>query len=288
MALELILNTVIPVFIIIGIGSLIGLFRKIETDGFVNLLVYIAAPCLLFSTVSKSSMSLGSFFHIMLVAACIIIITGFLAFLFLRKSPRKGLYLAMVFGNTAYLGYPVSLFAFGAEGLALAVVFDAVVSLFLFSVGIYIVHRKNEIKESFRVPLIYAVILGLIVNFLGFNIPELIFKPIEMAGMITIPLALLVLGYRLTEIKISNAKTVVLASLFKIVGGLLVALLVVKLFSIEGLPKSIILLQASMPSAVMTMVLCQKYKQDSALVASVVLVTTLLSVVTIPLILWIF
>jgi hypothetical protein len=233
-------------------------------------------------------MSLGSFFHIMLVAACIIIITGFLAFLFLRKSPRKGLYLAMVFGNTAYLGYPVSLFAFGAEGLALAVVFDAVVSLFLFSVGIYIVHRKNEIKESFRVPLIYAVILGLIVNFLGFNIPELIFKPIEMAGMITIPLALLVLGYRLTEIKISNAKTVVLASLFKIVGGLLVALLVVKLFSIEGLPKSIILLQASMPSAVMTMVLCQKYKQDSALVASVVLVTTLLSVVTIPLILWIF
>ena len=71
-----------------------------------------------------------------------------------------------------------------------------------------------------------------------------------MVGMITIPLALLVLGYKLAEIKISAAKTASLASVFRILGGFLVAFLPIKLFSIDGLVKDIIALQAAMPSAV--------------------------------------
>ncbi|MCK4733902.1 MAG: AEC family transporter [Methanophagales archaeon] len=119
-----------------------------------------------------------------------------------------------------------------------------------YSFGIYIVHHRNEIQEAFKVPLLYAVIIGLVVNLLKIPIPQVIFTPIEMVGMITIPLALLVLGYKLTEIKISAAKTASLASVFRILGGFLVAFLLIKLFSIDGLVKDIIVLQAAMPSAV--------------------------------------
>jgi len=191
----------------------------------------------------------------------------------------------MAHGNTGYLGWPIALFAFGIAGLSRAVIFDAVASVFLFSLGIYVVHRRNELKEIFKIPLIYALILGFLFNFFKIPVPKMAFSALEMIGMITIPAALLVLGYKLTEIKLKSAKIAFLASLFKIGIGFLVAFLIVALFSITGITRDIILLEASMPSAVFTMILCQKYKRDAALVASTVLISTIISIFTIPLIL---
>lgn len=288
MALNLILQTVIPVFLIILLGFIIGKYKKINTQPFVNLIIYISGPCLIFSSISKSDINLADFLTIALAAVGIIITLSFLVFIILKikKSKKVGLYLPMTIGNTGYLGYPVALLAFGVAGLSRAVVFDMMNSLFLFSFGIYIIHRKNEIKEAFKLPLIYAVVIGLLFNLSKIKTPEIIFKPIEMIGSITIPLALLILGYKLTQIRISETKTAFLASLFRITGGFLTALIIIKLFSITALAKNIILIQAAMPSAVMSMILCQKYRKDSSLVASVVLISTLLSIITIPLILW--
>ncbi len=287
MSFALILQTVIPVFLIIIVGYIIGKFKKVNIQPTVDFIIYIAGPCLIISSISRSDINLADFFTIALTASAIILILAFLAFLIFKitKSDKKGLYLPMVIGNTGYIGYPVALFAFGVAGLSRAVVYDMMGSLFLYSIGIYIINHKNQIKEIFKIPLLYAVVIGLSVNLLKIPIPDFVFKPIEMIGMITIPLALLVLGYRLTEIKISSARIAFLASLFRILGGFLIAFLIIKIFSIQGLVRNIILLQAAMPSAVMTMILCQKYKRDASLVASIVLITTILSLVSIPLIL---
>jgi len=288
MSFQLIFQTVIPVFLIILVGYIIGRFKKINIQPMIDLIVYIAGPCLIFSSISRSDINLADFFTIALSAAGVILILAFLVFVILKavKSERAGLYLPMTIGNTGYIGYPVALFAFGIAGLSRAVVYDMIGSLFLYSLGIYIIHHKNELKEIFKVPLIYAVVIGLLFGLLKIPVPEIIFKPVEMIGMVTIPLALLILGYKLTEIKISSAKTAAFASLFKILGGFLAALLIVKIFSISGLARNIILLQAAMPSAVMSMILTAKYNRDAELVASVVLITTVLSIFTIPLILW--
>ena len=288
MSFQLIFQTVIPVFLIILVGYIIGRFKKINIQPMIDLIVYIAGPCLIFSSISRSDIDLADFFTIALSAAGVILILAFLVFVILKavKSERAGLYLPMTIGNTGYIGYPVALFAFGIAGLSRAVVYDMIGSLFLYSLGIYIIHHKNELKEIFKVPLIYAVVIGLLFGLLKIPVPEIIFKPVEMIGMVTIPLALLILGYKLTEIKISSAKTAAFASLFKILGGFLAALLIVKIFSISGLARNIILLQAAMPSAVMSMILTAKYNRDAELVASVVLITTVLSIFTIPLILW--
>lgn len=286
--MQLILQTVIPVFLIILVGYIIGKYKKINVQLLVDLIVYITAPCLIFASISKSDINLTDFFTMALAAIGVMLILGIFIFIILKitKSKKVGLYLPMMSGNTGYLGYPVALLAFGVAGLSRAVVFDMMNSLFLYSLGIYIIHHRNEIKEMFKVPLLYAVVIGLLFNLLKLRLPELIFKPIEMIGMITIPLALLVLGYKLTKIKVSSTKIAVLASLFRIVGGFLVALLIIKLFSLTGLLRNIILLQAAMPSAVMSMILTAKYKRDASLVASIVLITTVMAIFTIPLILW--
>jgi len=282
-----ILQVVLPVFLVIAVGYIIGKYKKINIQPLVDLIVYIAGPCLIFSSITKSDINLTDFFTIALAAVGIILISISLVFIIFKitKSKKTGLYLPMTIGNTGYLGYPVALFAFGIAGLSRAVVYDMMGSLILYSFGIYIINHKDGIKEMFKLPLLYAVIIGLSFNLLKIPVPQSIFKPIEMIGMITIPLALLILGYKLTEIKISSAKIAFLASLFRIIGGLLVAFLIIRLFSITGLVRNIILIQAAMPSAVMSMILCQKYRRDPDLVASVVFISTLLSIITIPLIL---
>lgn len=284
---QALLQTVIPVFSVILVGYALGRVRRVEVEQFVDLIVYVAAPCLIFASVSRSTISLTDFTTIAGAALAIIFSMSAVAFLVLKltRTSTKGLYLPLVFGNTSYLGYPVALFAFGMDGLARAVVYDMMNSLVIFSLGIYAIQRRNELHEVFRIPLLYAVVIGLAVNLLHIPVPELVFKPIELIGMITIPLALLVLGYKLTEIKLGAVSTALLASLFKLGGGLLVALAIVHLLALDGLTKQVILLQAAMPSAVMGMILAAKYDRDASLVASVVFITTVLSVITIPLIL---
>jgi hypothetical protein len=280
-------EVVIPVFSIILVGYALGRIKRFDMQTLVDLIVYIAAPCLIFSSISRSDINLTDFTIIAGAALAIILIMTLLVFLILKltHSDKNGLYLPLVFGNTSYLGYPVALLAFGMDGLSRAVVYDMLNSLVIFSLGIYIVHHKHELQEAFRVPLLYAVVLGLGVNLLNIPIPQVLFTPIEMIGMITIPSALLVLGYKLRNIQISAMTIALLASAYRILGGLLVAFLIIKLFSIDGLVRDIILLQAAMPSAVMSMILAAKYNRDASLVASVVFITTVLSMISIPFIL---
>jgi predicted permease len=212
--MHVLVQTVIPVFSIILVGYTIGRIKKLDIQTLIDVIVYISAPCLIFSSIASSDINLTDFTTIAIAALAIILIMALFVFLILKitHSDKKGLYLPMVFGNTSYLGYPVALLAFGMDGLSRAVVYDMMNSLVIFSLGIYIVHHRNEIQEAFKVPLLYAVLIGLIVNLLKIPIPHVLFQPIEMVGMITIPLALLVLGYKLTEIKLSAAKTASLAS----------------------------------------------------------------------------
>ncbi|RZN33694.1 MAG: AEC family transporter [Methanophagales archaeon ANME-1-THS] len=280
-------EVVIPVFSIILVGYALGRIKRFDMQTVVDLIVYLAAPCLIFSSVARSEINLTDFTTIAGAALAIILIMTLFVFFVLKltHSDKRGLYLPLVFGNTSYLGYPVALLAFGMEGLSRAVVYDMFNSLLIFSLGISIVHQEHEFKEAFRLPLLYAVVIGLGVNLFNIPVPQVLFEPIEMIGMITIPAALLVLGYQLRDVPIRATTIALLASAYRILGGLMVAFVIITLFSIDGLGRDIILLQAAMPSAVMSMILAAKYNRDATLVASVVLMTTLLSTISIPLIL---
>jgi len=241
-----------------------------------------------FSSLVKSSIQLKDFFDLVVATAIITFALGILSFAVLKmiKSKNIGLSLPMSIGNTGYLGYPIALLAWGFEGLSKAVIFDNTAFIILLTFGIFLIHRgKGKFKEILKAAPMYAIILGILFNTLNITTPEIILNPIDMIGAITIPAALIVLGYRLTEIKIINLKKSIIASLFKIIIGFLVALIIVRIFGITGITRNVIIILAAMPSAVMSMILCQKYKRDASLVASVVFITTIISVFSIPIIL---
>lgn len=288
-AFTTVIDTTLPLFILILIGFIIGKIKKVDIQNFIDFVIYIASPFIIFTSIVDSTINISEFNIIILAASLIYIVTIIIAYvgLWLTKSKKNELLIPMVIGNTGYVGFPVALFAFGIEGLSRAVVFNIMSGIFMFSWGVYVFNKKNEIKEIFKLPLIYAIGVALIINFFQISIPKLIFTPIEMIGMTTIPLSLLILGYKLNEFKITSLPIAISSSLFKFIIGFGIAVMIVKIFSITGIVKDIIILQSIMPAAFNSITLSEKYKRDTPLLSSVVLLSTLMSLVVIPVVLFV-
>ena len=287
--MNIILEVVLPTFAIIAIGFLVGkLKKKLDIDTLIFLIMYLSAPALAFSSIYENEIILNDFIAIAVASTATILgIWGIAVITFrLFKIKHTALYLPMMFGNNGYMGYPVIMFAYGLAGFSRAVLYVIVMSIVLYSLGIYIAHRKGGFKEIFRLPLIYTVAAAIIVKSLSITLPTVIIKPLTTVGLITVPAALIVLGYQLSSIKLSSTGYGVLGTAYRIGLGFLISLLVVTLLGITGITKNVIIVEGAMPAAIMSLIITHRYnKKDADLVASVVMVSTLVSIITIPLIL---
>ena len=284
----MIYSVIAPIFLIVLIGFFVGKLKKIDIDPLVSLVIYIAAPSLIITSIANADIAAGEFLSISLVALVIMLIASILAFFVIKvfRIPHLGLFLPMVFGNTGNLGFPVLLLSFGAEGLARGIAYDVVSGVLLFSMGVYIINKNRDIKEIFRIPLLYAVVAGLFLNAMNLQLPPFLATSLELIGGIAVPAMLLMLGYRLAHVKMESWKWASIAAVFKMGVGFALAFLALRLFPFPVMSANAIQLEAAMPAAVMSSLLSEKYKRDSDVVASTVLLSTVLSLVTIPLILW--
>ena len=195
-----------------------------------------------------------------------------------------------MFINSGYLGYPVALFALGEAGLQNAVIFDGFVTVLHFTLGVFLVHPeemhwKEKVVGILKLPLIYAITIGIGLNFSGVVLPELLVSFLTLIGAATIPLALLALGGRLATIKAGNLKVPLIAIFIRFVMGTAAALVFIKLFNAEGIVASSILLLSIMPPAVNSYVLNEKFSKDPENAATAVLIGTLLGIIPIAIVL---
>lgn len=146
---------------------------------------------------------------------------------------------------------------------------------------------RGNWREIFRLPLIYATCLGLAFNLGQIQIAQVIFEPLSMLGYSTIPLMLVSLGYRLHDVKSLRLGHALGGAALRIIGGFFVAYITVTVLEAEAVNRRLILLYGSLPSAVVNFVLTEKYGQDPDLAASIVVLSTLFSIVTIPVVFWI-
>jgi predicted permease len=282
-----IIEIVLPTFIVIFIGYLLGKLTKIDVAPVVDISLYVAVPALVI--VSLAGAKIVLFDAAKVWAAALIITFGcllvaWLVFKILRQK-HSGLYVSIAIMNTANIPFPVIYLAYGAEGLAAATLFFIPNLLLIYTLGIYVMagrHWKDNIKEVFRLPLVYAFALGLTFNFLDIRLPELVFNALDFIAMMAIPLFLLVLGHNLSRVRMTSLPTTLLASFLRVGVGLGIGLLVVYALSITGIFRSVVILDSAMPAAVASSILATKYKNEAELVSSVVFVTTLASLAVIP------
>lgn len=284
------LDIVLPTFIVIFIGYVIGRVARWNMSPLVDLIFYIGMPALAFTSMISKQIVLLDAVRIWASAFIIMAGTGLVGWIVFRIAGKKhsGLFLPIIIINAVNIPFPIMSLAYGSAGLLAATLFYIPVTLVSFTVGIMILSKKNwkeGIKETLKVPAIYGAVAGLAVNLLHVTVPTLILSPLDVIGSMVIPLVLLTLGFRLSTVRISSFPTTAAASGIRIGVGLLTGILSVSILGLSGISRSVVILDSAMPSAVNTSILAMKYNNEAELVASVVFVTTIVSLLTIPLLL---
>lgn len=278
-----VLSIVFPVFSIIGLGYLFARLRRIDLEPLIEVLLYITIPALIISSLIKRGLIFGELFIVSISALGVVLGTGLMGFLYLSAIKRKelrGFYLPTMFMNSGNMAFPLSLLAFGEDGLAIAVIYYVTIGILVSSLGVYVAKGNGGFSEIFKLPLIYASIIGIVINLGDFSLPEPITDTINILGGATIPLMLIALGYSLYSTRLTSIDLSIAGVVIRIGGGILMAYILVNLLGVEGLSRKVILLSSAMPSAVINFIMTQRYRLNPELVASIVLLSTLISLFT--------
>src|SRR5262245_25665843 len=282
------LSPVIPVFLLVTIGFVFAHWKKISLASVTEIIVYLGTPALVFTSLASRPLFAAEI--AVLFSGVVMIFVGVglmirLYFLIFQFSSR-GFALPALFMNAGNMGIPLALFAFGPPGMQRATLLFVIITSFQYSLGIYILSGRGNWREIFRLPLIYATIAGLSFNLGQITIPELLFQPLSLLGQATIPLMLVSLGYRLRDFRSLQWGHAVGGALLRILGGFAAAYMAVKLVGADGMNRQVLLLYGSLPAAAMNFILTEKFGQDPNLAASIVVLSTFFSVLTIPLVFW--
>ena len=286
-----ILNVVLPTFLVILVGFLIAKLSKIDMTAIVDLLFWVGLPALVFTSMLGNKIVLSDAGKVWASSLIIMGGCGVVAWITFRLLRRKhsGVYLPIMLMNTVNIPFPIISMLYGDKGIFAAVLFYIPNVIAIYSIGILILSKKNwkdGLKEMAKVPAIYAAILGLAFNLLNIKTPELILQPLNLIGQIVVPLSLLILGFKLASVRITHLSTTIISSVIRLGVGLLLGFAVVAIFNMTGIMRAVVLFESAMPGAVNTTLLTIKYDNEAELVSSVVFLTTIVSLVMIPLLVW--
>jgi predicted permease len=282
------LEVILPIFLIALVGFIFGKYKKLSLKTLADFIIYVSAPALALALLSGQQISVKEVSTIALCAAFVILASGAISFFLFKAFKVKvptGIYLPIMFMNSGFIGYPLAFFALGEFGFSRALIYDITNAILIFTLGIYLVSQGKDRWQIFKIPFIYAALLGIILSFTGTSIPPIIFAPLNLVGATTIPLALFLLGCRLATIKIKSWKLPLSAALLRILLGLGLGIMAAFIFKVGGIAGKIVILSSSLPAAVTTVAIAEEYEADSELVASTIALSTFISILTIPLVL---
>jgi len=251
-----------------------------------TLVMNVAMPGLLFSTLASSSIELSSLGRLAIAAAAVHILFGVVATYLLKISKKDWrLSIAHVVGNTGNLGLPVCFFAFGDDGLAYGMVFFAVQCVLLFSLGEAVLSGSASIKPALRSPILNAIWLGIIVRTFDLPIPEFIMESAILVGQIGIPIMLITLGVSLAGMSVKTLPATVVSSLVRLVVALIIGFGIAEAFGLEGVARGVLVLETAMPVAVFNYLLAVRHNRNSEEVSGLILVTHIAAIFYLPLLL---
>lgn len=280
-----VLEVVAPVFLLALVGFVwVRAGFEYRVAFVTRLAMTLAVPCLIFTALMKTEVSPS--------ALTVLTLASFASYGAILLFGAVGLRLAgleqrtflapVVFGNTGNLGLPLALFAFGQDGLGLAVVVFAVMAILSFTVGVWLVSGGGGVMAALKEPVVAATLLGALFLWQGWKTPVFLTNSLELIGQMAIPMMLITLGVavaRLTPARIGQA--IVLAFL-KLGLCIAVAWGVGLYFELERIAFGVLVMQVATPVAVTSYLLAEKYGADAEAVAGLVVVSTLMSVLAIP------
>ena len=289
--LSILANQIAPILLTAGAGFVLGRRFNIDLKAISRITFYIFSPCLVFVSLYETQLTGEEFGRMALFTVVVVGALGFTALLFgraigLDRHALVGLIIVNMFGNGGNYGLPLNLFAFGEAALARAVIYYVVSTILVYSAGIVVASSgratvRDSIIGIFKVPVLYGVIVAVALRLAGIELPVMILRPVKLLSGAALPVMLIVLGLQLAgAVRPADLRIVTIASIFQLISGPVLGLLVASLIGLTGPARQAAVLEAAMPTAVITTILAVEYDLDPVFVTGTVLVTTLLSPLT--------
>lgn len=188
----------------------------------------------------------------------------------------------MMFNNSANIGIPLAVLAWGEDALAAAVILYSVSNVLHFSVGLHMLDRDTQIKTLWRNPTLLAVFGGLGIALLKVQVWQPIVDALQLMGNVAVPLLLFALGVRMREVRFDALSAPLAGAFLKPLAGMLMAWVLANLLGLNPRDTAMLIIFGALPPAVMNFLFAERYGQDPQRVAAIVLLGNLASLVVLP------
>ncbi|MBP5198700.1 MAG: AEC family transporter [Lachnospiraceae bacterium] len=306
MDISIIINQMLILFIIMGVGYLLNKTHILgrHIDGYLTkFIIHCTMPAMVLASVlgKEGGADKTKVLEFLLISVVMYLLLPLLAAAIIHILPfksNKGLYQFMIiFGNVGFMGFPLINALFGETAILYAGVFNMIFNFMAYSYGIIIVANDNkesnkDVKLSAKLilsPGILAAVLALVIYFAGLKFPDVINSPVSMIGNITSPLAMLIIGSTLANMDLKDVFTDLKVYSFCILRGLVLPAIymgLIMLFIKDEYLAEFTFIMALMPVANTSVLYAKEYNSDESLAAKCVFISTVLSIITIPL--WAF
>ena len=294
--------TILSIILMIGIGYVlkrIDFLSEKDINPLNKIVMNILLPCMIFSALYSSDLSLipklGILPFVILISS---FVTGLVSFLILKKlgyDDKKlwSVLVTVMIANTAFMGYPVNLGIFGHEGFLRAIFCDiATMCIFLILSFVLVIKFGGTVKKAIRkialFPPLWAIIFGLGLNILNVPIGPVLNNTVNYLGNGAIPLIMISLGLSIDLAGLSRSKSMVaFTSIMKLLFFPAIAFIVVLSLGLSDLQYTVAIVEAAMPSGMLSLVLAITYNLDYQLTSDCILINTVISLITLPVIIMI-
>ena len=287
------LGAVAPVALIVTTGYLAVRVFELDRGPLVRITLFVLVPFLVFDQLWRNQADLGGALRLagaFALASAGFALAGWLAgrVFGLPQPARVSLTATTAFPNTGNMGLSVAFFALGEAGLERATIIFVVATILLFSLGPALFRGgslREQLAMTVRLPLIWAVVLGLAANAVNLQLPLNLGGGVHLLAQGAIPMLLLSLGMQIAESRFVVSAYDLAASLLRVLVGPLIAYLAGLALGLSGADLVVLILISGMPAAVNTYLMAAELGGDAERTARVVVLSTLLSFVTLPLVL---
>ena len=283
-----VLEIVAPVFLLAGIGYVwVKLGFEYRIQFVTQLAMTLSVPCLIFVSLMNAQIDPAALTALSLATvAAYGAVTLVAAALVWGMGLNRRTYLApLIFGNTGNLGLPLALFAFGDAGLSYAVVVFAIMAIWSFTFGIWLVAGAGSFGKVIREPLVWGTLLGALFLIQGWETPKFLTNTLSLLGQMAIPIMLITLGVAVARLTPGGIGRAVLLSAVKLVICVAIAWAAGTYFELDSTALGVLVLQVATPVAVTSYLLAEKHGADAQSVAGLVVASTLMSVAALPVLL---
>lgn len=283
-----IIGIITPVLIISAMGYVYARLCRPDMTWINRLSVDLLFPLLVFSAMISKDFHILNFLPLMGGGVAVLLGSGLIAWgvsRLLGYNPHAFVP-PMMFTNTANMGLPLTLFAFGQEMLPAAVALFMIFSLFHYTLGIRIYDPKAHISGILKGPMLWSMLAGIVLSMAGIELPEWLSMSAKMLGESAIPIGLFTLGVGFASFRVERWSIGLVGALLCPLSGLLIAWPLIKFLPLSLPMQGILLLYASLPPAVLNYIFAEKYQQEPGLVAAIVVGGNVASLFFVPLALY--